>query len=103
MLGWAILASPWSREGPRPGQHAGPAHGTGARPWRSAAGGLLWRLNTLIREPVGEAAARLTFHQRLAWSPAFANTLIYRMYQEPSSSVMECKTFKAIQWQARGA
>ena len=53
-------------------------------------------INAFVLEPDGSGTTRLVFRQRLDWSPALANTLIYRLFLEPISSVMGRKMLKGI-------
>jgi hypothetical protein len=73
-------------EGVAPGDPLPEAHYTG--------------INAFVLEPAGTRATRLIFRQRLDWSPALANTLIYRGFLEPISFVMARKMLKGIKWRA---
>jgi hypothetical protein len=56
--------------------------------------------NAFVLEPAGAKATRLIFRQRLDWSPALANTLMYRVFLEPISFVMGRKMLKGIKLRA---
>jgi hypothetical protein len=56
-------------------------------------------INALILEQAGETT-RLIFRQRLDWSPALANTLIYRVFLEPISFVMGRRMLRGIKRRA---
>jgi proline iminopeptidase len=53
-------------------------------------------INAFVLEPLGDKATRLIFRQRLDWSPALTNTLIYRVFLEPISFVMARRMLKGI-------
>jgi hypothetical protein len=57
-------------------------------------------INAFVLGPTGEGATRLIFRQRLDWSPALVNTLIYRVFLEPISFVMGRKMLKGIKRRA---
>lgn len=57
-------------------------------------------INAFVLEQVEERVTRLLFRQRLDWSPALANTLMYRVFLEPVSFVMGRKMLKGIRWRA---
>jgi hypothetical protein len=57
-------------------------------------------INVFVLEQAGAGATRLIFRQRLDWSPALANTLIYRVFLEPISFVMGRKMLKGIKRRA---
>jgi hypothetical protein len=58
-------------------------------------------INAFVLEPAGAGATRLIFRQRLDWSPALANTLMYRVFLEPVSFVMGRKMLKGIKRRAK--
>jgi len=57
-------------------------------------------INAFLLEPAGAKATRLIFRQRLDWSPALANTLMYRVFLEPISFVMGRRMLKGIKRRA---
>jgi hypothetical protein len=57
-------------------------------------------INAFVLEQASEGATRLLFRQRLDWSPALANTLIYRVFLEPISFVMGRKMLEGIKRRA---
>jgi hypothetical protein len=57
-------------------------------------------INAFVLEQAGAGATRLIFRQRLDWSPALANTLMYRVFLEPISFVMGRKMLKGIKRRA---
>jgi hypothetical protein len=57
-------------------------------------------INAFVLELAGAKATRMLFRQRLDWSPALANTLIYRVFLEPISFVMGRKMLKGIKRRA---
>jgi hypothetical protein len=57
-------------------------------------------INAFVLEQVDERVTRLLFRQRLDWSPALANTLMYRVFLEPVSFVMGRKMLKGIKQRA---
>lgn len=56
-------------------------------------------INAFVLQRVGETT-RLIFRQRLDWSPALTNTLIYRVFLEPISFVMGRRMLKGIKQRA---
>ena len=57
-------------------------------------------INAFVLEPLGDKATRLIFRQRLDWSPALANTLMYRVFLEPISFVMARRMLQGIRRRA---
>jgi hypothetical protein len=57
-------------------------------------------INAFVLEQAGAKATRLIFRQRLDWSPALANTLMYRVFLEPISFVMGRRMLKGIKHRA---
>jgi hypothetical protein len=57
-------------------------------------------INAFVLEQAGTKATRLIFRQRLDWSPALANTLMYRVFLEPISFVMARRMLKGIKRRA---
>ena len=57
-------------------------------------------INAFVLEQAGAGATRLIFRQRLDWSPALANTLIYRVFLEPIAFVMGRKMLRGIKRRA---
>jgi len=57
-------------------------------------------INAFVLEQAGAKATRLIFRQRLDWSPALANMLMYRVFLEPTSFVMARRMLKGIKHRA---
>lgn len=70
--------------------------GEGVTPGDPLPGAYYTGINAFILEPAGAGATRLLFRQRLDWSLAPVNTLIYRVFLEPISFVMGHKMLKGI-------
>ena len=57
-------------------------------------------INAFVLVPADAGATRMIFRQRLDWSPALTNTLIYRGFLEPISFVMGRKMLMGIKRRA---
>lgn len=55
---------------------------------------------SFIIEPLTDRRSRLIFRMRLAWNPAFVNTLVYRFLVEPISFVMGRKMLLKVKRRA---